>query len=120
MAVNPLQSSEIPGSPRALALAREPGAEIPARWGDSPGSPLSAVELWASRLYALHLLTVFGIALSNIFLGLTLLVSPFALRGRSALRGLPAVPWAKLRPIYLPLGLYVLLLTASIVASAEP
>jgi O-antigen ligase len=57
--------------------------------------------------------TVFGIALSNVFLGLTILASPFALRGR-------AVPWQKLRPIYRPLGFYVLFLLASVIASYEP
>jgi len=56
---------------------------------------------------------VFGIALSNVFLGLTLLAAPFGLRGAK-------IPWPKLRPLYRPLGLYVLLLGASVVASYEP
>jgi len=78
-----------------------------------PGGAGSRILLWARRFYALHLLTVFGIALSNIFLGLTILTSPFALSGA-------AIPWRKLRSLYRPLGLYVLLLAASVVASSEP
>jgi O-antigen ligase len=68
---------------------------------------------WSRRFYALHLVTVFGIALSNVFLGLTILTSPFALRRTT-------IPWQKLRPLYRPLGLYVLLLAASIAGSYEP
>lgn len=77
------------------------------------GGPLSRVRLWARRFYALHLLTVFGIALSNIFLGLTILTSGYALRREP-------IPWKTLKPLYRPLGLYVLLLAAAIVASSDP
>ncbi len=99
MALIPVQSSAPEASSiPAPALASGPG---------------SRVILWARRFYALHLLTVFGIALSNIFLGLTILTSPFALRGA-------VIPWRKLRSLYRPLGLYVLLLAAAVVASSEP
>jgi O-antigen ligase len=101
VAVIPLESSE----PEASAAPASPA-------GGAPPSLL----LWARRFYALHLLTIFGIALSNVFLGLTILTSPFALRGDDR----PPIPWQKLRPLYRPLGLYVLLLAAAIVASYEP
>jgi putative inorganic carbon (HCO3(-)) transporter len=68
---------------------------------------------WAGWTYALHLLTLFGLALSNGFLILTLLLAAPALRAR-------AFPWRRLRPLYLPLGVYVLLLGAAVVASPEP
>lgn len=64
-------------------------------------------------LFAGHLLTIFGIALSNILLGLSILALPWAVR-----RG--AVPWRSLAPLTIPLGLYVLLLFGSVVASYEP
>jgi O-antigen ligase len=78
----------------------------------APGESPSLLP-WARRSYALHLLTIFGIALSNVFLGLTLLAAPFALRRTP-------IPWERLRPLYRPLGLYVLALAASIVASSAP
>lgn len=68
---------------------------------------------WTRWTYSLHLLTVSGLGLSNAFLGLTILLSPAAVPSRST-------PWARLRPLYHPLGLYVLLLGASIVASYDP
>jgi O-antigen ligase len=68
---------------------------------------------WARWTYALHLLTVAGLGVSNAFLGLTILLSPVALRS-------VAIPWDRLRALYRPLGLYVLLLGASIVASYDP
>src|SRR6185369_3796941 len=95
--------------PSAVAVIPVPlSAPAPSTPGDMP-----AVLPWARRFYALHLLTIFGIALSNVFLGLTLLAAPFALRR------IP-IPWARLRPLYRPLGLYVLALAASIVASSAP
>jgi O-antigen ligase len=63
--------------------------------------------------YALHLFTVFGIALSNILLGLTLALAPRALMLRR-------VRWQVLRPVLLPMGFYLVFLTASIVMSYEP
>jgi O-antigen ligase len=94
-------------------LAIAPGPELP-RPEVEP-----ARKRWLRRgahfTYALHLLTVWGLAISNVFLGLTLLAAPFALRG-----GLSRVPWRRLRAIYLPLGVYVLGLGAAIVASSDP
>jgi len=63
--------------------------------------------------YLLHLCTVFGIALSNVILGATVLATPRALRGRALL-------WRRLEPIYLPLALYLGCFGASIALSYEP
>lgn len=62
------------------------------------------------------MLTVFGIALSNILLGLTLLVAPWVLRGRR----IAAAELAPLAPLFVPLGLYALWLVGSIAASFDP
>lgn len=65
--------------------------------------------------FALHLWTVFGIALSNVLLGLSVLAAPLAGRsGRAtgALRG----AW----PILAAAGAYVLFLVVSIVSSLDP
>lgn len=70
-------------------------------------------QRWARWMYSLHLLTVFGLGLSNAFLGLTYLTAPPALRSGP-------ISWSRLRALYLPLGLYVLLLGASVIASYEP
>ncbi len=68
---------------------------------------------WAAlATYALHLFTLFGIALSNIFLGITLALAPRALAARR-------VSWGVLRPILLPMGFYLAFLAASIVLSYE-
>lgn len=62
--------------------------------------------------YALHIWTIFGIALSNVFLGLTVLVAPFAVsRWDEA--------WRRLRPLAVPLGLYYLFLAASVAVSYD-
>ncbi len=75
--------------------------------------PQPPSERLGFRLYALHVWTVFGLALSNLMLGLTLVVSGVAIaRDRAALR--------RLAPVALPLGLYALFLAASIAASYEP
>src|ERR1700686_4904140 len=63
--------------------------------------------------YALHLFTVFGLALSNILLGLTLALAPRALAERR-------VRWQVLQPVLLPMGFYLVFLTASIALSYEP
>ena len=63
-------------------------------------------------LFGLHLWTVFGIALSNAFLALTGLVGAFGLRGRE-------IPWQSLRRVLIPLGIYALLVLASIAASYD-
>jgi O-antigen ligase len=67
-------------------------------------------------LFSGHLLTVFGIALSNIFLALMLLTAPWTLRARRA-------AWAELAPmapLLVPLGVYALWLVGSIAASYDP
>jgi O-antigen ligase len=66
----------------------------------------------AYAAYALHLLTLFGLALSNILLGVTLLLAPRAMAARR-------VRWGVLRPILLPMGFYLVFLTASIAMSFE-
>ncbi|HVT59330.1 MAG TPA: O-antigen ligase family protein [Thermoanaerobaculia bacterium] len=63
--------------------------------------------------YALHLFTIFGIALSNILLGLTLLAAPRALLARR-------VRWSGLEPILVPMGFYLVFLFAAIALSFEP
>jgi O-antigen ligase len=73
-------------------------------------SRASRASFW---LFGLHLWSVFGIALSNIFLGLTGLVGLGALRGSE-------IPWHRLRRVLIPLGLYVLLVLASIASSYDP
>jgi O-antigen ligase len=67
-------------------------------------------------LFSGHLLTVFGLALSNILLALTLLTAPWTLRARRAAR--PEL--GSLAPMLVPLGVYVLWLVGSIVASFDP
>ncbi|HEX7184580.1 MAG TPA: O-antigen ligase family protein [Thermoanaerobaculia bacterium] len=77
--------------------------ETPSPWPDRAG-------YW---LLSGHLLAVFGIAASNILLGLTLLVAPWTLRGRK-------IDWNELAPLTIPLGLYALWLVAAIFASFDP
>jgi O-antigen ligase len=62
--------------------------------------------------YALHLFTVFALALSNILLALTLALAPRALAGRR-------VRWTVLQPVLLPMGFYLIFLTASILLSYD-
>lgn len=64
-------------------------------------------------LFAVHILSVFWLAVSNVFLGLALLAVPWTVRLRDVLR-----PGA--RPLLAALAAYVVLLVASIVASTEP
>lgn len=64
-------------------------------------------------LFSGHLLAVFGIALSNILLALTLLSAPWTLRGRR-------MPWSELAPLTVPLGVYALWLVGSVAASFDP
>jgi len=78
--------------------------------------------LW---LFALHLLSLASIALSNFFLGLTVLAAPWAARRDEEGRGpgheagrWRVAPAAK--PLLVALGAYVLFLLASILASYEP
>ena len=62
-------------------------------------------------LYASHLAAIFSVSFSNVLLGLTLLALPWTRRR--------PMPWAKLKPLWLFLGLYVLLFGGAIVASYE-
>lgn len=64
-------------------------------------------------LYAAHLFAVFGIALSNVLLALTLLSTPWTVRRRPG-------ELAPAAPLFVALGLYVLLLAGAVVASYEP
>jgi O-antigen ligase len=93
-----------PASAGSPPLAR--GAAVrrgePSRW--------ALIGYWG---YLLHVCTVFGIALSNVLLGLTLLATPLAVRRRP-------LAWRLLEPIYLPLALYLLSFGASIALSYEP
>ncbi len=59
-----------------------------------------------------HFAALFGIAISEILLGLTVLLLPWS-RRRS-------VPWRDLAPMLIPLGVYVLMLLGSVAASYDP
>lgn len=85
-----------------MSSAPDPTSSRPAR--------VASLGYW---LYSGHLVTVFGIALSNILLGLMLLTAPWTLRGRR-------VAWAELAPLLVPLGIYGLWLAGSVVASFDP
>lgn len=63
-------------------------------------------------LFAGHVLTVWGIALSNVFLGLSILWS--------LPRRRPPLGWARAAAILVPLGLYVIFFVVSILFSLEP
>jgi len=63
-------------------------------------------------LYLAHLATLFGIAISNVLLGLTVLALPWTRRR--------AVPWRVLAPMAIPAGIYVLMLVGSFLASPDP
>ena len=73
----------------------------------------STPEWWAFSAYCLHLWTVFGIALSNLFGGLLLLIAAFALRRDRS-------EWNRFSPILLPAAMYVMTLGAAIVLSRDP
>jgi len=62
-------------------------------------------------LYAASVVSIFGLALSNFVLGLTLLSLPWTCRR--------PVPWGKLTALWVFLGLYVLLYAGAILASYE-
>jgi len=59
-----------------------------------------------------HFAALFGIAISEVLLGLTVLLLPWS-RRRS-------VPWRDLAPMLIPLGVYVLMLLGSVAASYDP
>ena len=62
-------------------------------------------------LYALHLLTVWGLALSNGFM---------VLAAASSLRGAWKTPWRRFGAALKPLGLYALFVLAAVAGSYEP
>ncbi|HVS03000.1 MAG TPA: O-antigen ligase family protein [Thermoanaerobaculia bacterium] len=64
-------------------------------------------------LFAGHLVALFGLALSNLLLGLTLLVSPWTGRWRR-------LAARDLRPLLIVIGAYVALLLAAVAASYQP
>jgi len=94
----------MPNAEDAVAEPAPGSASLPAGWS------WPRIGYWG---YLFHLCTVFGIALSNVVLGLTFLATPAALRGRR-------LAWRRLEPILLPLALYLLCLVASIALSYEP
>ncbi|HET9209414.1 MAG TPA: hypothetical protein VFR03_03400, partial [Thermoanaerobaculia bacterium] len=63
-------------------------------------------------LYLAHLAAISGIAVSNVLLGLTVLALPWT-RRRS-------VPWRVLAPMAIPVGVYLLMLVGSVLASPDP
>ncbi len=88
----------------------------------SPAAPATGragrVAFW---LYAGHLYTLFGIALSNTLAGLTVLATGWLVARRGAERLAPqvALPRAR-RALLVALGLYVLALAVAIAASTDP
>jgi O-antigen ligase len=95
--------------PAAAALS-SPGAA--AEIGAAADGRDSRWRRFALAGYALHLFTVFALALSNILLALTLALAPRALAERR-------VRWAVLQPVLLPMGFYLVFLTASILFSYD-
>ncbi|HXU32651.1 MAG TPA: O-antigen ligase family protein [Thermoanaerobaculia bacterium] len=88
----------------------------------SPSLPLDPAQegpwlRWARRFYALHLLTLFGLAISNAFLGLALIFSWPAFR--QVVRG-QSLGRLRLQPMLAPLAAYYLWLGAAVVASPLP
>ncbi|HYG65148.1 MAG TPA: O-antigen ligase family protein [Thermoanaerobaculia bacterium] len=77
--------------------------------GPAPAQRAERVGFW---LFASHLFGIFGIALSNILLAVSVLAAPRTVRRPLELR--------ELAPLLVPLGLYVLLLAAAIAASYQP
>jgi len=94
--------------PETAVVVHAPGEATAAP--AAPPSRWPRIGYWG---YLLHLATVFGIALSNVLLALTLLTAPLAVRRRP-------LAWRRLEPIYLPLALYLLGFAASIALSYEP
>ncbi len=73
----------------------------------------SKLSRFGFATYALHVWTIFGIALSNVFLGLTVLAAPWAVRHWDT-------AWRRFRPLAIPLGLYYLFIAASVASSYDP
>lgn len=79
-------------------------------------SPLLTPDRWPDLAYWLffaHLATVWSISASNILLGLTIAILPWALKQA------PFADWPAVAPLTKSLGLYVLFLVAAIVASVD-
>jgi O-antigen ligase len=103
------------GAGGRLAAAAPPPAVTPSPAAAPAAAESSRDGRWrrfAFAGYALHLFTVFGLALSNILLGLTLALAPRALAERR-------VRWQVLQPVLLPMGFYLVFLTASILLSYD-
>lgn len=102
-----------PESPVPVPEAPHPQAsQVPSPPSLAPSSR-GRLGVW---LYALHLLSLASIALSNAFLGLTVLSTPWTLRRAQGERRWP--PGS--RPLLIALGAYILFLLASVIASYEP
>ena len=71
----------------------------------------------AQWCYGLHIWTIFGIALSNIFLGLTALATGIAFSLGSPIA---QVDWRSMRRVLVPLALYSLLIVVSVLTSYDP
>jgi O-antigen ligase len=65
------------------------------------------------RLYALHLWTIFGLALSNVLLGLSILALPWTAAWRQG-------NWRGYRPILWPFGIYVVGTIGAVIFSLDP
>jgi O-antigen ligase len=77
--------------------------------GSSPAPRAERAERIGFWLFASHLFSVFGIALSNILLAVSVLAAPRTVRRPLALR--------ELAPLFVPLGLYGLLMVAALAAA---
>jgi O-antigen ligase len=95
--------------PRDQALDPALRLDLASARATSADAPAGRLGFW---LYAAHLVAVPTLAVSNALLGLTLLAAPWAVR-------LGRVRWRELAPLAIPLGLYALLLVASIAASHD-
>ncbi len=70
-------------------------------------------ERWRFGLYVAHLLTLFGLAISNVVLGIAVLAAPFlGVREPAAVR--------RARPLLLALAFYVVWLAVAVLFSQEP
>jgi O-antigen ligase len=113
-------AAAVPPSSPAGACSPPAAAGFAGTAGTAETAPAVAAEggrdgrwrRFAFAGYALHLFTVFGLALSNILLGLTLALAPRALAERR-------VRWRVLQPVLLPMGFYLVFLTASILLSYD-
>lgn len=98
--------------PAAAVVARTAEAAETTQTAVAAGGRDSRWRRFAFAGYALHLFTVFALALSNILLGITLALAPRALAERR-------VRWQVLQPVLLPMGFYLVFLTASILLSYD-